>query len=52
MIGLVLLFGDDDAVTNTRMLRQDSFNFLKLNAKPANFHLPVDSTDEFDIAVR
>ena len=51
MVGLVRLFGDDDALTDTRMLRQDSFNFLKLNAKAANFHLPVDSTDELNISV-
>ncbi len=43
---------DDDRLIDVFMHLQPAFDFAEFDPETADFHLVVDSADEFDVAVR
>ena len=50
LISRDILAGNHNALMNTRVLRQDRFNFSQLNAVTANLNLLIHTAEEGDVA--
>ena len=50
-LAILAVLCDNYILADTRMLRKDSFNLLKLDAETSNFYLPVQPADELNASI-
>ena len=50
-LAILALLCDNHILADTRMLRKDSFNLLKLDAETPNFYLLVQPADELNASI-